>query len=384
MNAANFVEKARTLHGSKYNYSKVQYEGAQTKVTIICPEHGEFQQTPSHHVNMGCGCQYCGGCKKKTLAEFLQKAEKVHGAMFSRYDYSKVVTEGDTKTKIEIICKLHGSFQMTKNKHLLGRGCKKCKSKFSLAAIAWLEYIARTRGIHIKHALRGGEERLVLHGAVHYVDGFCSENNTVYQFHGDFYHGNPEMFSADDVNTKTGKTFGQLYQETKRVEELVVSQGYELEIIWEKDWKSMCQELGLNPTAACRNPDYECPTAREREVANRKRKLQKHKQRLESDAEYKENHRVKVAAKKDKNSEYQARYYAENREKILVRQAKFRAENKDKEYKRVARYRSENRSKIREISNRYRKRNRDKILKYKAKYRAENRRKLFETTHSIE
>lgn len=37
-----FIEKARLLHGNKYDYSKVEYDGNRKKVCIICPEHGEF------------------------------------------------------------------------------------------------------------------------------------------------------------------------------------------------------------------------------------------------------------------------------------------------------------------------------------------------------
>ena len=61
MNAENFEQKARDLHGDRYDYSNVNYTGANTKVTIICSEHGEFQQTPSKHVNCKHGCPKCGG-----------------------------------------------------------------------------------------------------------------------------------------------------------------------------------------------------------------------------------------------------------------------------------------------------------------------------------
>ena len=53
-----FIEKAKIVHGEKYDYSKVKYVNNSTKVCIICPEHGEFWQTPNKHLN-GCGCQMC-------------------------------------------------------------------------------------------------------------------------------------------------------------------------------------------------------------------------------------------------------------------------------------------------------------------------------------
>ena len=61
------VEKFRQVHGERYDYSKVVYEHSHTKVTIICSEHGEFQQTPSHH-KAGRGCPKCAmENRKQTL-----------------------------------------------------------------------------------------------------------------------------------------------------------------------------------------------------------------------------------------------------------------------------------------------------------------------------
>ena len=54
-----FIEKAKKVHGDKYDYSKVEYVNAKTKVCIICPKHGEFWQTPNTHLS-GKGCIHCG------------------------------------------------------------------------------------------------------------------------------------------------------------------------------------------------------------------------------------------------------------------------------------------------------------------------------------
>ncbi|MGN0966193.1 MAG: hypothetical protein ACI4OP_01190 [Candidatus Coprovivens sp.] len=50
MNTSIFVQRARLFHGDKYDYSKVNYIDLNTKVCIICPEHGEFWQTPVNHL----------------------------------------------------------------------------------------------------------------------------------------------------------------------------------------------------------------------------------------------------------------------------------------------------------------------------------------------
>lgn len=54
-----FLDKAYAVHGDKYDYSKVEYINASTKICIICPEHGEFWQTPMAHLR-GHGCPKCG------------------------------------------------------------------------------------------------------------------------------------------------------------------------------------------------------------------------------------------------------------------------------------------------------------------------------------
>ena len=126
LNKIDFLERAHKIHGDKYDYSKIEYKNTRTKVCIICPEHGEFWQTPNSHLS-GQGCPECGLKKRSisktlTLEEFLEKARKVHG---DKYDYSKVEYV-DSHTKICIICPEHGEFWQTPASHLFGHGCKKC------------------------------------------------------------------------------------------------------------------------------------------------------------------------------------------------------------------------------------------------------------------
>jgi hypothetical protein len=59
-----FIEKARKVHGDKYDYSKAEYVNSVIKVCIICPIHGEFWQNPNSHMN-GVGCKECYYCSKK-------------------------------------------------------------------------------------------------------------------------------------------------------------------------------------------------------------------------------------------------------------------------------------------------------------------------------
>lgn len=126
-----WIAKARSVHGDKYDYSKVIYEKANKKVVIICPEHGEFEQIANDHLQ-GCGCTECGKLsiaesRKKDTDSVLKGFKDVHG---DRYDYSKVVYK-DTHTPVDIICPKHGVFPQRPKDHLEGHGCPKCVPKIS-------------------------------------------------------------------------------------------------------------------------------------------------------------------------------------------------------------------------------------------------------------
>lgn len=119
-----FIEKARKVHGDKYDYSKVNYTGCGNKVEIICTKNHTFFQTPSSHLDK-LGCVFCnpqGESIRLTTEQFIEKSRKVHG---DRYDYS-LVNYVNSNSKVEIICSHHKSFFQRPNTHQKGLGCKQC------------------------------------------------------------------------------------------------------------------------------------------------------------------------------------------------------------------------------------------------------------------
>jgi len=119
-----FINDAIAVHGDKYNYTKVNYVHCETKVTIVCSEHGVFEQPPKAHLK-GLGCFKCSvAARRDTLEDFIEKALVVHK---NRYAYDKVVYV-DSKTPVIIICKDHGEFMQTPNSHLSNSGCYKCNT----------------------------------------------------------------------------------------------------------------------------------------------------------------------------------------------------------------------------------------------------------------
>lgn len=137
-----FIEESRTIHGDKYNYSKVEYINNKIPVCIICPEHGEFWQAPQNHINQKQGCPLCNHRSYKyTTEEFIRRAREVHG---DKYDYSKVVYETGRK-KVCIICPEHGEFWQTPQKHLSGQGCARCYGNVKMTKE---EFVERANKIH--------------------------------------------------------------------------------------------------------------------------------------------------------------------------------------------------------------------------------------------
>lgn len=124
-----YIEKAKKYHGDKYDYSNTVYNGAHSKVEILCKQHGPFTICANDHIkrNRQHGCQTCGKnkyidsirCKKE---EFIERATKLHNHI---YDYSKI-NYIDIYTKIEILCHKHGSFLQVPYNHLHGSNCIYC------------------------------------------------------------------------------------------------------------------------------------------------------------------------------------------------------------------------------------------------------------------
>ena len=117
-----FINKAKDVHGNRYDYTKVLYKRTDFPVTIICPEHGEFEQLPSVHLS-GSKCPKCSHRSYKlTTEEFIKRAHEVHG---DKYDYSKVKYV-NSQTIVTITCPEHGDFNKLPPDHLKGSGCKIC------------------------------------------------------------------------------------------------------------------------------------------------------------------------------------------------------------------------------------------------------------------
>lgn len=119
----DFIKKAIVIHNNNYDYSLVKYKHSKECIKIICPIHGEFEQTPNLHLR-GSSCPKCGGTSKSNKKEFIEKSNIKHNYL---YYYSKT-NYINSKTKVIIICKIHGEFNQQPDSHLSGNGCPTCSA----------------------------------------------------------------------------------------------------------------------------------------------------------------------------------------------------------------------------------------------------------------
>ena len=137
---ADFIERAKAVHGDRYDYSLAEYQGIHKYVTIVCREHGQFQQSPANHYQ-GKGCSDCGGSKPHTTESFVEAAQAVHG---DRYDYSQVEYSSN-KAHVTIICADHGPFSQIAAVHLRGNGCPECGGNKKHSTESFIE---KARAVH--------------------------------------------------------------------------------------------------------------------------------------------------------------------------------------------------------------------------------------------
>ncbi len=125
----HFITKAKEFHGNTYCYSSSVYRGSKTKLTIICPLHGKFQQTPSNHYKFGCmECGLIRKAEKKTIGhkKALDKLLEKHKERYT-YPNFEDLFKTSTKNHIEVKCGRHGVFKQKYDNHLSGQGCPYCR-----------------------------------------------------------------------------------------------------------------------------------------------------------------------------------------------------------------------------------------------------------------
>jgi len=227
----NFIMRANLIHGNKYDYSKTIYINRNNKIKIVCKLHGEFGQIANNHL-LGKGCPDCKNeklslTKRKPLHKCIKEFKEIHG---DRYDYTDTKYTMYSKT-IPIKCKIHGTFIQKIYNHLCGHGCPKCHHRISGPEVEFLNYAnvdEANRQLKINKKL---------------VDGYDSKTNTIYEFLGDFWHGNPIKFKDNDIHPYMKQSYKHIRNKTFEKLNYLKSLGYIVKYIWECDWKQFKKGL---------------------------------------------------------------------------------------------------------------------------------------------
>ena len=182
LNTESFINKAVLVHGSKYCYDLSLYTGNKNKLTIRCPTHGVFEQTPNTHLT-GSGCAQCfNETKRDNTESFICKAQIVHG---ETYDYSDTLYI-HSKEKVGIRCKTHGYFEQLAYSHLKGNGCPLCRQS---KGEEFIDTLLKELGVVFKR-----EHKLT--GTLYRYDFFLPELNILIEYHGVQHHEAVEWFGG--------------------------------------------------------------------------------------------------------------------------------------------------------------------------------------------
>jgi len=131
-----FIEKAKKIHGDKYDYSLVDYKKSHSNIKIICKIHGIFEQLPNNHLG-GKGCIKCTNKEKLNIKIFIDRSNKIHN---NKYKY-ELINNLNKLSYINIICPIHGKFIQRISSHIGGKnGCPNCnESKGELKISKFLD-----------------------------------------------------------------------------------------------------------------------------------------------------------------------------------------------------------------------------------------------------
>ncbi|WP_375000102.1 hypothetical protein [Aeromicrobium sp. CTD01-1L150] len=123
----DFIAHARAVHGDLYDYSASDYRGSLTPITIICQEHGPFEQTPNNHINDEAGCQECAKDVRRHVLTLGQSGfeDRMREQFSNKYDFSTAIFRNVT-TPVVVICAEHGPFERRPLDLMQGQGCREC------------------------------------------------------------------------------------------------------------------------------------------------------------------------------------------------------------------------------------------------------------------
>jgi hypothetical protein len=202
LNFKSFLIEARKIHGTQFEYNETSYSKISATIKIKCKVHGWFEQLADAHIRQSQGCPRCGRLnqiskRKMSRKEFISKAQELHSA--NDYDYSKVDYKNN-RTKVEIICPIHGSFFPSPDNHLNGSGCPICGiEKVHLGQMKDLDtFISDSKKVH---GSKYDYSKVIYSGGKRFVQIICPKHGSFMQTPNSHQRGN----GCPNCNTSKGE-----------------------------------------------------------------------------------------------------------------------------------------------------------------------------------
>ena len=285
MSIEYFMNKAFKLFGDKFDYSRVHetYDCIRSKLNIKCNTHNIwFYQNADSHLRDYCGCSECAELFRlsnvdKHIEE--RSSNNIPWFMYQSPDGSLRAIKGvwgnnkypnieNHKKYVEYLGKIKGytnledwyniglyDFYENYGTQLVDRyydwsyfkllkmvypdyNWDKSKFKkigYSHGQIEWLEFM-KVSTPDIRHKLNNDDGEYRILETRYKADGFSCEENCIYEYDGDYYHGNPGIYNPDEINLVCKKTFGELYKNTQIKRKICEEAGYNYYYIWESEW----------------------------------------------------------------------------------------------------------------------------------------------------
>lgn len=218
MTQKKVIARFRGVHGSTYDYSKVQYNGQNRPVTITCMRHGDFQQVPEFHWS-GAGCTKCfhedrrGASQRMSHDEFLSRLE---GVFPGKFDVTGQYV--NSQTTINLTCIKHSLPLTSKPNWLLGGNnpCPKCNHMKSAPEDALAAFLSIFTTV---------EQRNRILIAPKEVDIYLPEHNLAVEYCGMYWHSHGDR----DDERKNKMRHAEKHR-------LCAEKGVRLLTIYETEW----------------------------------------------------------------------------------------------------------------------------------------------------
>lgn len=231
-----YIERARAKHGDRYDYSKVEYKNATSKVTIVCREHGAFEQQADVHLR-GSGCTKCA--KQKIGGELfigLEEAQRRLDQLDRGYSYD-LTGMVNNKSLVRVTCDKGHTFQQPFNDVFRFR-CATCARRHSKGEQELLEFV--------KSLVPARRTRKVIPPKE--LDVWCPEQKIAFEYNGLYYHSD---------------AFPDAKWRHKEKSDAVRAAGGRLVHIWSDDWEfrraatenMIRAQLGLLPSVGARETE---------------------------------------------------------------------------------------------------------------------------------